>query len=79
MRRIAWVAVVMAVLVVLALAGCQWAKFSEWHDGPRAAVTKGQPAATDGKYRFVPVGTGRWVDAAGKEHVEPVYVRVEGN
>ena len=77
MRRIAWVVAVLVVLAVLATTGCQWAKFTESHDGPRAAVTKGSPAATDGKFRYVPVGTGTWVDAAGKTHTECVYVRVE--
>ena len=72
-----WIAWVVLVLVVLTVVGCQWAKFTESHDGPRAAVTKGSPAATDGKFRYVPVGTGTWVDAAGKTHTECVYVRVE--
>jgi len=72
-----WIAWVVLVLVVLTVVGCQWAKFTESHDGPRAAVTKGGPTATNGKYRYVPVGTGTWVDAAGKTHTERVYVRVE--
>ena len=75
MRWIGWVVLALAVLTA---GGCPWAKFSEFHDGPRAAVTKGSPAATDGRYRYVPVGTGTWVDAAGKTRTECVYVRVDG-
>ena len=72
-----WIVRVVLVLVVLTVVGCQWARFSESHDGPRAAVTKGSPAATDGKYRYVQIGTGRWIDADGKERVQPVFVRVD--
>ena len=72
MRRIAWVVL---VLVVLTVVGCQWAKFSEAWKGPQAGVSKDTPA-TDARVRYVPVGTGRWVDAAGREHTGTVYARV---
>ena len=72
MRRIAWVVLVLLVLTVV---GCQWAKFSEAWNGPQAGVSKSAPAM-DGRFRYVPVGTGQWVDAAGKEHTGTVYARV---
>ena len=70
-----WIAWVVLVLVVLTMVGCQWAKFSEAWNGPQAGVSKAAPA-TDGRFRYVPVGTGRWVDADGREHTETVYARV---
>jgi len=73
MRWIAWVVVVLLVLTVV---GCQWAKFSEAWDGPQAGVSKAAPA-TDGRFRYMPVGAGRWVDADGAEHTETVYARVK--
>jgi hypothetical protein len=74
--KVRWIAgvVLASALAMLAFAGCQWAKFTESHEGPQAAVTKGQAPAADG-CRYVQIGTGRWVDTAGREHVEPVYVR----
>ena len=72
MRRIAWVVLTLLVLTVV---GCQWAKFSEAWNGPQAGVSKATPAA-DGSCRYVPVGTGRWTDAAGREHTGTVYARV---
>jgi len=71
-----WIAWIVLVLAVLAVAGCQWAKFSEAWDGPQAGVSKAAPA-TDGRFRYVPVGAGRWVDADGKEHTQTVYARVK--
>ena len=70
-----WIAWTVLVLVVLTVVGCQWAKFSEAWNGPQAAVSKGTPEK-DGRFRYVPVGTGRWVDAAGKEYTATVYARV---
>ena len=71
-----WIAWVVLVLVVLTVVGCQWAKFSEAWNGPQAGVCKGEPAM-DGRFRYVPVGTGQWLDADGKEHTETVYARVK--
>ncbi len=73
MRWIAWVVVVLLVLTVV---GCQWAKFSEAWNGPQSVAIKAAPA-TDGGFRYVPVGTGRWRDSDGKEHAETVYARVK--
>ena len=73
MRWIAWVVVVLLVLTVV---GCQWAKFSEAWDGPQAGVSKAAPA-TDGRFRYMPVGTGRWVGVDGAEHTETVYARIQ--
>jgi len=71
-----WIAWVVLVLVVLTMVGCQWAKFSEAWNGPQAGASKAT-LATDGRFRYVPVGTGRWRDADGKEHTETVYARVK--
>ncbi len=71
------IALVLVSLLMLTAIGCQWARFSEAWEGPQAGVTKNAPA-TDGRFRYVPIGTGQWVDAAGKEHVGMVYARVDG-
>jgi len=67
-----WIAFVL--LPILAMAGCQWAKFEEVWSGPKASASKS--VATDGNFQYVPIGTGRWVDDAGKMHTQMVYVRV---
>jgi len=63
-----------AVAIWCILAGCQWARMKEFRQGPQ--VRTAQTADAVGG-RYVRVGMGKWTDASGRVHCQPVYVRTD--
>ena len=66
-RPITWI-VGTALLLIPA---CQWAKWNEVRQGPQVKTAD----AVGGLY--VRIGMGKWTDATGRVHVQPVYVRTD--